>query len=512
MADGRGGRRRKRGDEGRTHWAGGDGERPGRAGRPGAPGAGPPTRPPRSGGKGTAGADGAGAAPASPGRAGAGQGRRRERAGAPRQGGRADGGAARGVPAPDRAPWTGTTPGRRAVPVSRGFPSVTGDAHEGPRAAVEGSLGPSTRGCSSRAPGSWRAPQGQMRRARPPDRGRRCVPHAEVSPRPRLCAREAETQGGWGPARCSEGTGSEGLRGERPRSQGRRDGGRARAGPGAEPGLSLFFLRPRPPCTPAAPGAGMAPGRGRSAGQRVRRLRALGLRAARESGAAPPDLPVPGAPGQVGSQVPAAVQSPGARPDPRASPAATAGRAVRGACWARGGPGQGEASGTAAAPAGASHQSRVTERAKAWLRERPESSARQSQPGSGATGSPGGPSRAKRRLGWTWRCSQGCRSVSRGAMWSARLSGPREVGRGLRRVGVRVCRPTRRMLRVQGRGARKVFRAAWHLAQALAVLWSVTRRTGSPACVVRGAAGGRGPGPCGRAGPQRQAGPEEQRP
>lgn len=432
--------------------------------------------------------------------------------GGPAPGGRADGGAARGVPAPGRAPWTGTTPGWRAVPVSRGFPSVTGDAHEGPRAAVEGSLGPSTRGCSSRAPGSWRAPQGQVRRARPPDRGRWRAPHAEVSPRPRLCAREAETQGGWGPARCSEGTGSEGLRGERTRSQGRRDGGRARAGPGAEPGLSLFFLRPRPPRTPAAPGAGMAPGRGRSAGQRVRRLRALGLRAARESGAAPPDLPVPGAPGQVGSQVPAAVQSPGAWPDPRASPAATAGRAVRGACWARGGPGQGEASGTAAAPAGASHQSRVTERAKAWLRERPESSARQSQPGSGATGSPGGPSRAKRRLGWTWRCSQGCRSVSRGAMWSARLSGPREVGRGLRRVGVRVCRPTRRILRVQGRGARKVFRAAWHLAQALAVLWSVTRRTGSPACAVRGAAGGRGPGPCGRAGPQRQAGPEEQRP
>lgn len=287
----------------------------------------------------------------------------------------------------------------------------------------------------------------------------------------------------------------------------------AEPGPGRGQSLgSLFFLRPRPPCTPVAPGAGMAPGRGRSAGQRVRRLRALGLRAAQESRAAPPDLPVPGAPGQVGSQVPAAVQSPGARPDPRASPAATAGRAVRGACWARGGPGQGEASGTAAAPAGASHQSRVTERAKAWLRERPESSARQSQPGSGATGSPGGLSRAKRRLGWTWRCSQGCRSVSRGAMWSARLSGPREVGRGLRRVGVRVCRPTRRMLRVQGRGARKVFRAAWHLAQALAVLWSVTRRTGSPACVVRGAAGGRGPGPCGRAGPQRQAGPEEQRP
>lgn len=85
--------------------------------------------------------------------------------------------------------------------------------------------------------------------------------------------------------------------------------------PVAQPGLALFFLRPRPPCTPEAPGAGTAPGRGWGAGQRVRLLRTLGLRAPRESGAAPRDLPVPGG---GSSQVLAAGQRPGDRTVPRA--------------------------------------------------------------------------------------------------------------------------------------------------------------------------------------------------
>lgn len=65
----------------------------------------------------------------------------------------------------------------------------------------------------------------------------------------------------------------------------------------------------------------------------------------------------------------------------------------------------------AEAAAGASHQSRVPERAKAWPRERSEDRARQSQPGEGAIGPPGGPSSAKKGLGRTWRCSQGCSLV-----------------------------------------------------------------------------------------------------
>lgn len=80
----------------------------------------------------------------------------------------------------------------------------------------------------------------------------------------------------------------------------------------------------------------------------------------------------------------------------------------------------------AEAPAGASHQSRVMERAKAWPREHSESCARQSQPGSRATGSPGGPSGAKRRLGWTWRCSRTAGQLGRRVV--SPLSSPWEVG------------------------------------------------------------------------------------
>lgn len=109
------------------------------------------------------------------------------------------------------------------------------------------------------------------------------------------------------------------------------------------------------------------------------------------------------APAQVGGQ------RPGDWADMRAILAMAVGRAMRGAfrgvrwIWVLGRK-KGETDGRA--PVGASHQSRVMERAKAWPREHSESCARQSQPGSRATGSPGGPSGTKRRLGWTWRCSR----------------------------------------------------------------------------------------------------------
>ncbi|XP_043437959.1 lymphocyte-specific protein 1 isoform X2 [Prionailurus bengalensis] len=64
---------------------------------------------------------------------------------------------------------------------------------------------------------------------------------------------------------------------------------------------------------------------------------------------------------------------------------------------------QGDGDRAAEAPAGASHQSRVMERAKAQPRERSEPCARRSQPGSGAPGFPGGPSSARRSQGRDWR-------------------------------------------------------------------------------------------------------------
>ncbi|XP_047733488.1 lymphocyte-specific protein 1 isoform X2 [Prionailurus viverrinus] len=64
---------------------------------------------------------------------------------------------------------------------------------------------------------------------------------------------------------------------------------------------------------------------------------------------------------------------------------------------------QGDGDRAAEAPAGASHQSRVMERAKAQPRERSEPCARRSQPGSGAPGFPGGPSSARRSRGRDWR-------------------------------------------------------------------------------------------------------------
>ncbi|KAB0401077.1 hypothetical protein E2I00_019542, partial [Balaenoptera physalus] len=81
---------------------------------------------------------------------------------------------------------------------------------------------------------------------------------------------------------------------------------------------------------------------------------------------------------------------------------------------------QEEGAGVAEAPAGASHRSRVLERARAWPRERSEGCARQSQLGSAASGSPAGPSGARSRLGrargcgWSWCCAVSPRVPSPG--------------------------------------------------------------------------------------------------
>ncbi|XP_032495043.1 lymphocyte-specific protein 1 isoform X2 [Phocoena sinus] len=114
---------------------------------------------------------------------------------------------------------------------------------------------------------------------------------------------------------------------------------------------------------------------------------------------------------------------PGTRLRKRTPLVPTAGRATCGALgrgrWTQGSA-QEEGEGVAEAPAGASHRSRVLERARAWPRERSEDCARQSQLGSAASGSPGGPSGARRRLGrargcgWSWCCAVSPRVPSPG--------------------------------------------------------------------------------------------------
>lgn len=113
---------------------------------------------------------------------------------------------------------------------------------------------------------------------------------------------------------------------------------------------------------------------------------------------------------------------------------------------------------------------------------------------------PGSPSPARERLAllegrpaprgdWAGPGDAAGLPVSRGAVWSAPLSSPREVG-----PRDAVCR------RMTGGGkGRRVWRAGhpgasgavWPLAQAKAVLWSATqRRTGRAVCAARRAAGG----------------------
>lgn len=286
--------------------------------------------------------------------------------------------------------------------------------------------------------------------------------------------------------------------------------------PVAQPGLALFFLRPRPPCTPEAPGAGTAPGRGWGAGQRVRLLRTLGLRAPRESGAAPRDLPVPGG---GSSQVLAAGQRPGDRTVPRA---------------VRQGPRAGPCVGLAGREVGLG-RSRGERAGRGSSRCQPAVACQGTCQGLASREARGLCQAVPARLGsdrLSWRAVQrqdetgldletqpgppAGQSGRHVVSPRVRSPGGRPRAAACRRARVQGDRPRRRMLRVEGRGARKVFGAAWHLAQALAVLWSVTRRTGSPVRAVRGAkrgaAGERGHGPRGQAGPHGQAGPQERRP